>query len=157
MAERGFASAGRGSNPAGLSVLLAPDGDGSLAWFREQLARRRLRPICQVGYHRIARVSRSGRTPMRLTLDTDIRALRARDVSFGQTPGVPVLLDGQQILELKFQGPMPELFRALTDAIFAGSACGLQGTGSRSRHSYQSGRASDLHLRAPVGSSADAD
>lgn len=83
-------------------------------WFHRRIAARRLRPVCQVTYSRMARsVMRDGE-PVRLTLDSDLVALPASDLQFGRGPGTPVLSD-RLILELKFRGTPPALFRRLVE------------------------------------------
>src|SRR5688500_7366413 len=43
-------------------------------WFHRRLLVRGLRPVCQVAYHRMARVSTSSEGLVRLTLDADVHA-----------------------------------------------------------------------------------
>jgi hypothetical protein len=48
----------------------------------------------------------------RLTLDSGLRAVPLQEARFGLAPGVPVL-EGRQVLELKFRAPLPEVFEEL--------------------------------------------
>lgn len=103
-------------------------------WFHRRIVARRLRPVCQVTYSRMARsVIRDGE-PVRLTLDSNVVALPASDLRFGRDPGTPVLSD-RLILELKFRGAPPALFRrlvgefALTPAVASKYRIGLAASG----------------------------
>lgn len=84
------------------------------AWFRRQLDRRGLRPVCQVTYCRFARVGISATGPIRLTIDSDLFAQGTADwlVPVAPLAGEP-LLAGRQILELKFRDVLPVSFRDL--------------------------------------------
>src|SRR5262249_55485544 len=65
---------------------------------------------------RTARVAMTGQGPIRLTLDSEIRTAPAGAPRFSE-PGSGTPLAGEPlILELKFRGPVPELFRELIDA-----------------------------------------
>jgi hypothetical protein len=83
-------------------------------WFQRRLLVRGLKPVCQVSYLRTARMTPTAHGPLRLTLDEDVRVLPASDWAFSSDIGTPVL-DSQLILELKYQGEMPPLFRALVE------------------------------------------
>lgn len=90
------------------------------SWFHRRLSARRLRPICQVTYQRMARTFGRDGEVMRLTLDTDLRARDVPEIRFRRGAGVPVLaaLPGKNvdaILELKFTGAAPALFRQLVE------------------------------------------
>jgi hypothetical protein len=99
---------------AALDRLLMPAGDHQWdgEWFRRRLQARRLRPVCQISYLRTARVMMSDAGPVRLTLDEDVRALPAESVRFSRDAGIPVF-EQQLVLELKYTGLMPPLFRQL--------------------------------------------
>ena len=90
----------------------APDPEWTGYWFHRRVVARELRPVCQVTYHRTARVLTRNGDQVRLTLDSDLRARLLRDVRFARSTGMPVT-DGQSILELKFKGSAPALFRQL--------------------------------------------
>jgi hypothetical protein len=100
-----------------LSVL---NGIGSEAtwpgsWFHECVLEGGLRPVCLVGYERVAYAGLSTEGPVRLTLDRHVRCLPAagwhvKDIR----DGLP-LLEGQAILELKFRGALPTLFKLLLE------------------------------------------
>jgi hypothetical protein len=98
----------------GRALDAAGSGEWEGEWFRRRLRARCLRPVCQIAYQRTARVD--GRRPaaMRLTLDRDVRALAVDRLQFSCEPGTPVL-DDQLVLELKYAGAMPDLFRELLD------------------------------------------
>lgn len=87
-------------------------------WFHERLSVRRLRPSCLISYHRTARALATPTGPARLTVDDGIHARAASDFSLTDVSqsGEPVL-PGQVIVEFKYRGDLPDIFRALTTAL----------------------------------------
>jgi len=86
-------------------------------WFHRRVTARRLRPVCQVVYSRMARgITRDGEQ-VRLTLDADLRALPARSARFPREVDVlpMAVLPGRLILELKYRGTPPAIFRQLVE------------------------------------------
>ena len=83
-------------------------------WFHRRVAARSLRPICQVSYFRVARVGVRDGEVVRLTLDCDLRARAAFGYAFGSDPGLPIM-NGDAILELKYRGPAPAIFKRLIE------------------------------------------
>jgi hypothetical protein len=81
-------------------------------WFDRRLALRRLRPVCQVSYSRIARVALLPAGPVRLTLDGDVRACASTSLEFDGVQGCPIL-GGRMVLELKYPLAFPTLFKEL--------------------------------------------
>jgi hypothetical protein len=84
-------------------------------WFHRRLLARQLRPVCQISYGRTARVSWTDLGPARLTLDRETRATVADQPAFRSETGALNLIDKEIILELKFRGPMPALFKRLLE------------------------------------------
>jgi len=84
-------------------------------WFRQRIEARRLHPVCQVSYHRVARVGTSPTGPVRLTVDDEIRAQPNRALIFLPDGGIPVL-DTQAIVEVKYRAVMPAVFEHLIQA-----------------------------------------
>ncbi len=84
-------------------------------WYHQRLRLRRLQPVCQIGYHRTARVGANGHGPIRLTLDQGIRAQPAQGLSFADPVGGQLVSDGYAILELKYRSEMPILFKELVE------------------------------------------
>lgn len=84
-------------------------------WFIRRMALRRLQPVCQISYERTARMSPSETGPVRLTLDERIRAWRREDLAFATEPGIVVAPDAV-VVELKFSGVMPAVFKQLVEA-----------------------------------------
>jgi hypothetical protein len=85
------------------------------SWYHLRLLLRRLQPICQIAYHRTARIGANGHGPIRLTVDQDIRAQPARGLSFADSAGGQLLSDGYAIVELKYRSEMPILFKELVE------------------------------------------
>lgn len=84
-------------------------------WYQRRLAARRLQPVCQISYLRQPYISILGGSPIRLTLDEKIYATPVSNYVFsGNSTGVQLLAD-QTILELKFAGEAPALFKRLID------------------------------------------
>lgn len=98
-----------------LSRLTAPD-DGTWPgrWFARRVTARRLAPVCQIAYQRIARLAMTDNGPIRLTLDSGLAAQRVSTLDYSPEPGVRVLPE-DVILELKFQSEMPALFKDLAE------------------------------------------
>jgi hypothetical protein len=79
-------------------------------WFERRLEARRLAPVCEISYLRVARAAPTDGGPVRVTIDTDIGALATTDRRFAMTRGVPVL-PTQAIVEMKFHEAPPALLR----------------------------------------------
>ena len=88
-------------------------GDAT-AWFRRRVEMRRLQPVCHVSYLRTARMGETADGPARLTLDRALTAVATGTFSFDAPPQVP-LLDSEMILELKYQGAIPGVFKVLVE------------------------------------------
>ena len=84
------------------------------SWFERRLLIRRLRPACQISYSRLARVAEAEYGPLRLTLDSDVRALPIHALEFTKREGLPILTD-QAVLELKVRDRLPAVFRRLIE------------------------------------------
>jgi hypothetical protein len=84
------------------------------AWFGHRIAARRMRPVCQVAYDRVARLAATPYGVARLTLDTHIRAWVTERFEFQDGEPRPVLTD-RVILEMKYRVEMPAVFKALVE------------------------------------------
>ena len=84
------------------------------AWFGDRLATRRLGPVCQVTYDRVARLAATPYGIARLTLDAHIRAWPTQTFEYQSGEPEPVL-PGRVILEMKFRVDMPAVFKALVE------------------------------------------
>lgn len=84
------------------------------SWFEQRLLVRRLRPVCQIGYRRMARVEMRDTGPIRLTLDEDLRVLPRTHVRFGGDHALPALPE-MMVLELKYREVLPALFKQLVE------------------------------------------
>ena len=85
----------------------------SAEWFRCRTAVRALRPVCQVSYHRTARILDTGTGLARLTLDQSLRVVSVSGARFSSDPGTLVLPG--VILELKFKSHVPAIFKRLVE------------------------------------------
>ncbi|MES2788904.1 MAG: polyphosphate polymerase domain-containing protein [Planctomycetota bacterium] len=107
--------------PSRLLSVEDPDWEGS--WFRRRLDELQLRPVCQVTYQRFACVGTSLYGPVRLTVDSQ---LHCQPANGWQVPAQPLtsglLLQDQQILELKFRETIPHVFRDLIQELRLGMA-----------------------------------
>ena len=83
-------------------------------WFGDRIATRRLGPVCQVAYDRVARLAATPYGIARLTLDAHMRAWRTETFAF-QTGEPEPVLPGRLILEMKFRVEMPAVFKALVE------------------------------------------
>ena len=84
------------------------------AWFQQRLRVRRLQPLVQVSYRRMARAMPGAYGTVRLTVDEQLRALPALDYEFRRDAGRPVL-DDRAIVEIKFRKALPAKFKALIE------------------------------------------
>jgi hypothetical protein len=82
-------------------------------WFHQRVAGRRLRPVCQITYHRLARVLLTPTGPIRLTMDTGLRAQPVSGLTFQDSARAVPLLSGEVVLELKYRRELPALVREL--------------------------------------------
>jgi hypothetical protein len=100
--------AGNGSN-----------GPWSGSWFQQRLEMRHLRPTCQITYRRVARLVTTFDGPARLTVDCGVLARPALTDQFvPEAADGTRVLSGDAIVELKFLGQPPAMFRELVE-IFA--------------------------------------
>ena len=84
-------------------------------WFHRRLVLRGLHPIMQFSYTRVARLGNAENGPVRLTMDTNLRALPMFDKAFLPGVGLPLapFMNNQVILELKYRVELPAVFRKL--------------------------------------------
>ena len=83
-------------------------------WFHSRILLRRLQPVCQVTYHRTARVVMCDDGLARFTLDSALTATPVNGPQFSPSRGAP-LMPGQVVLELKYRTYLPALFRQLVE------------------------------------------
>jgi VTC domain-containing protein len=84
-------------------------------WFHRRLLARGMRPACQVSYSRTARCLGVNGRSIRLTVDETVCAAPAAGHAIVDVPGAPIA-DGTTIVELKFAGALPALFKQLVEA-----------------------------------------
>lgn len=83
-------------------------------WFHRRVLLRRLDPLIQMSYDRIARVGMAGARPIRMTVDTNLRVLPMPDRALIPGVGFP-LIHGHCIVELKYRVELPALFKQLVE------------------------------------------
>jgi hypothetical protein len=83
-------------------------------WFHQRVAARQLQPVCQVAYRRTARVGVTEAGPIRLTLDESLRGCMVNGPAF-QDAAESAPLTERIIVEMKFRGGMPALFRRVVE------------------------------------------
>ena len=84
------------------------------SWFHRRVLVRRLQPVCQISYQRLARVALRPTGPIRLTLDEDVRATARTGLHFADDRAEP-LLARRFVLELKYRGMLPAVFKQLVE------------------------------------------
>lgn len=109
-------------------------------WFFRRVTLRRLNPVCVIRYMRTARMAETSEGPVRMTLDTSVVASPTTRVTLSVGQDRP-LVEGLMILELKYSGVFPRIFRDLVDEFhltprpaskyrFAVQTLGLAGSGA---------------------------
>ena len=117
-----------------------PDPTHPAYWFFRRVMLRRLRPVCVIRYSRTARMAETSEGPVRMTLDASVVASPTDLVTLNPGPGRP-LVDGLMILEVKYSGVFPRIFKDLVDEFhltprpaskyrFAVQTLGLAGSGT---------------------------
>lgn len=91
-----------------------PDASWAGAWFQERLIARKLAVVAQVTYQRTARVGMTDYGPIRLTIDEQLRGLATTVPEFVSNDGA-VSLTPRTILEMKFRGAMPSVFKTVVE------------------------------------------
>jgi hypothetical protein len=84
-------------------------------WYHRRIALRGLQPVCTISYLRYAFLSLHGSETIRLTLDQELNASRRIDFDLNGSGEGMRLLNGRAILELKYVGEAPALFKQLAD------------------------------------------
>jgi hypothetical protein len=98
-----------------LALLNGTSGAGWAGeWFRRRIEVRRLAPVCQLSYDRMARVAETSLGPIRLTIDEHLHAATFESMTLTPHRGVR-LADVPAIVELKYRVSMPALFKALME------------------------------------------
>jgi len=92
-------------------------GAWSGGWFQRRIEARHLNPVCSITYLRMALVGKhTDGSTIRLTLDDQLYSGRVEDLTLGE-PDRSVRIAGEhQILELKYLGEMPGVFKELLAA-----------------------------------------
>jgi hypothetical protein len=81
-------------------------------WFYRRVMLRRLQPLIQLSYDRVARIGESPTGPVRMTVDKNLKVLPMPDRAFLAGAGMPIL-EGECIIEVKYRVQLPAIFKAL--------------------------------------------
>ena len=84
-------------------------------WFQRRLLLRGLRPVCEIGYTRVARIGSSPSGAIRLTLDDALHVAATTRPVFGHAGAAVPILEDRIIVELKFRADVPGLFKRLVE------------------------------------------
>lgn len=90
------------------------DGAWPGQWFHRRLLLRRLQPVCQISYDRLARVGARDTGPIRLTLDEAVRAVASTGLQLADDEPLRAL-EERMVLELKYRAALPAVFRQLVE------------------------------------------
>lgn len=83
------------------------------AWFRRQLLRNELAPVCLVSYERLAYFGSSVEGPLRLTFDRRVHGGQTSAWSLRSPESLQPLLAGRVVCEFKFRRSLPALFKSV--------------------------------------------
>lgn len=102
----------------GLAGLEHTNGDDwAGAWFVRQIAGRNLRPVCRVTYERVAYAAVGVDGPIRLTFDRAAHGAPTENASPEMVHDGVALLSNEVIVEFKFLGGMPVLFKDVIERL----------------------------------------
>ena len=90
----------------------APDPNWPGYWFHRRILLRKLRPLIQMSYDRVARIGASPTGPVRMTIDTNLRVLPMPDRAFIPSVGFPIAVD-KCIIEVKYRRQLPIIFERM--------------------------------------------
>jgi hypothetical protein len=90
------------------------DGTWPGHWFRKRIQTRKLGAVCQIAYDRTARVGLTDYGPIRLTIDTCLRAARVEDARFVPVDETHPVTDST-IVEMKYRAGIPAVFKLLVE------------------------------------------
>ena len=96
--------------------LAEPEPDPSWRgyWFHRRILLRRLQPLTQMSYERVARIGQTPHGLLRVTVDTNLRVLPMPDRAFIPGVGFP-LIEDKCIVEVKYRVELPALIRRFAE------------------------------------------
>lgn len=83
-------------------------------WFHRRVLLRRLRPLTQMSYDRVARIGTTRHGAVRVTVDTNLRVLPMPDRAFIPGVGLPLIQD-KCIVEVKYRVELPAIIRRFAE------------------------------------------
>ena len=91
-----------------------PDPKWPGYWFYRRINTRKLRPLIQFSYDRVARVGNASHGPFRMTVDTNLQVLPMPAEAFLLGVGMPVLTD-KIIVEMKYCEQLPAVLKGIVE------------------------------------------
>ncbi|TWU28741.1 polyphosphate polymerase domain-containing protein [Novipirellula artificiosorum] len=96
------------------SVKTRSDEEWCGDWFLDRVADHHLQPTVEIYYRRFARTSVHHGEPLRLTIDSHLRAMATHQWPLSRiNPASMQPIDDVEVLELKFNNRMPQAFKEL--------------------------------------------
>jgi hypothetical protein len=89
-------------------------------WFHRRILLRRLSPLTQMSYDRVARVGTTPHGVLRVTVDTNLRVLPMPDRAFIPGVGLPLIQD-KCIVEVKYRVELPAIIRRFAETFKLGA------------------------------------
>ena len=93
-----------------------PDQSWHGYWFYRRINARKLRPLIQFSYDRIARVGTASHGPFRMTVDSNLHVLPMPTQAFLLGVGMPVLTD-KCIVEMKYCMALPAILKGMVEDV----------------------------------------
>ena len=86
-------------------------------WFRDEIIRRRLAPLCRISYERVAYMGLSDTGTVRVTFDRKVHGETTTGWEVVPVRSTTELLPGQVICEFKYRAALPHLLREIMTAL----------------------------------------
>lgn len=86
-------------------------------WFRDEIIRRRLAPICRISYDRVAYLGTTETGAVRVTFDRQVRGEIASGWNVVPVGAATELLPGRVICEFKYRTALPPLFKEIVTVL----------------------------------------
>jgi hypothetical protein len=87
------------------------------SWFHHRVELRRLQPVVMMNYRRVARLGQLSEGPVRVTLDRNLRAVRAEVFRVPEPIVSGDLFETGGVLEVKFATTLPVLVKSMVEEV----------------------------------------